>query len=160
MEENPERLLHFVRGMMDPDIGKAQGCTDILIDVFAKGRLNVYVLPDRQPRVTVGILFLPLVEAQREEVKEEAWTQKRCKALGDPTRFEMMKLIAEGPKYVQQLADALDIKPATVSKHISHLATSMLITIRLEGRRSYCVLNEAGIRELSDSLLRLIPKKE
>lgn len=44
-----------------------------------------------------------------------------CQALADPTRIMLLYLLADGPKNVGELADALNINQPTVSRHLKVL---------------------------------------
>ncbi|WP_420641197.1 metalloregulator ArsR/SmtB family transcription factor [Candidatus Leptofilum sp.] len=50
------------------------------------------------------------------------------KALGHPARLLMMNLIQQKPRHGEELAAILNLKPATVSHHLSKLAEAGLLT--------------------------------
>ena len=104
----------------------------------------------------MGVLFEPLREITDISTVED----KLCRSLrtmGDNRKFEILKLLAEGQKYGQQLASLLDISTATVSHHMSMLLEAGFVEIKRESNRIYYVLNRKKLRnffeELSEALL-------
>lgn len=104
----------------------------------------------------VGVLFEPLREITDISTVED----KLCRSLrtmGDNRKFEILKLLADGQKYGQQLASLLDISTATVSHHMSMLLEAGFVEIKRESNRIYYVLNRKKLRnffeELSEALL-------
>lgn len=104
----------------------------------------------------VGVLFEPLKEITQSSTLED----KLCRTLrtiGDLRKFEILKLLAESPKYGQQLASLLDLSTATISHHMSLLMESGFVEIKRDANRIYYALNKKKMRdfieELSDSLL-------
>jgi ArsR family transcriptional regulator, arsenate/arsenite/antimonite-responsive transcriptional repressor len=73
------------------------------------------------------------------------------RALADPTRIRMLGLLAERPMYVQELARVLDVKPPTVSHHISPLVMAGLVRMRRENNYHYYELDGDGIQHLAES---------
>lgn len=70
--------------------------------------------------------------APGESVPEEAMLVLR--ALGDPTRLRLMRLIAQEPRSLQSLAQELKLSLPTVSHHIRELRSSGLIRQEVGGR--------------------------
>ena len=69
------------------------------------------------------------------------------KNLGDKTRYEVLKLIAQGVTSTKIIAQKLGVSSATISYHTSNLTTSKLIVpCRQEGRIDF-VVNEKYIEE-------------
>ena len=73
------------------------------------------------------------------------------RALADPTRIRMLGLLAERPMYGQELARVLDVKPPTVSHHISPLVMAGLVRVRRENNYHYYELDSDGIQHLAES---------
>lgn len=161
MEKDPASLTNWLEQLLVPGTEKQpHPLVHVTIVAIDFNRFEVRVRQESEPRIFIGNLFLELSDALQDEVRDTHWIQTRLKALADPTRWEMLKRTAEQEQYVQQLADALDLKPATVSHHLAYLHGAMLVTVRVEGRRSYVRINEKGIRELMESIEALLPKKE
>lgn len=76
------------------------------------------------------------------------------KALGDANRLKIAGLLAqEGELTVEEMAAMLDIKPPTVSHHLSYLSHVGLVSARAEGYYNYYSLNMEQITDMSRRLL-------
>lgn len=105
----------------------------------------------------VGVLFEPLKEITDDSTLED----KLCRALrtvGDNRKFEILKLLAESPKYGQELAKLLDISTATVSHHMSLLMECGFVEIERNSNRIYYCLNNKKIRDFIDDLREALIK--
>jgi DNA-binding transcriptional ArsR family regulator len=61
-------------------------------------------------------------------------------ALGDPTRVRIVRLLAERPRYGQELAAALHISSATISHHMDALARAGVLALERRAHRTYFTL--------------------
>jgi DNA-binding transcriptional ArsR family regulator len=57
---------------------------------------------------------------------------RAAKALGDASRLRMVALLAVRPRYGEELAEILDLAPATVSHHLQRLRAADLVEARKE----------------------------
>jgi DNA-binding transcriptional ArsR family regulator len=73
-------------------------------------------------------------------------------ALGDPTRREILRLLSEGDKPVNEIAAALPISRPAVSRHLRLLKDAELVTERAEGNRRIYHLEGGGVRAVQDYL--------
>jgi DNA-binding transcriptional ArsR family regulator len=73
-------------------------------------------------------------------------------ALGDPSRRAIVACLAERPRAVGELADALPISRPAVSQHLKVLKAAGLVTDRAAGTRRVYRLNPAGMAALRDQL--------
>lgn len=73
-------------------------------------------------------------------------------ALGDPTRRAIVAYLAERPRAVGELAEALPISRPAVSQHLKVLKEAGLVTDRADGTRRVYRLNPAGVAALRDQL--------
>lgn len=62
-------------------------------------------------------------------------------ALGDATRRQMLRLLAQGERTVGQLAEPFEISLAAASKHIKALEKAGLIRREIRGRTHVCRLD-------------------
>jgi DNA-binding transcriptional ArsR family regulator len=79
--------------------------------------------------------------------EEGAWG-----ALGDRTRRDIVLLLADGPRPVGKLADALPVSRPAVSQHLKVLKDAGLVDEEAAGTRRIYRLNEAGVLALRDQL--------
>jgi len=73
-------------------------------------------------------------------------------ALGDPSRRAIVACLAERPRAVGELAEALPISRPAVSQHLKVLKDAGLVTDRAVGTRRVYQLNPAGMAALRDQL--------
>jgi DNA-binding transcriptional ArsR family regulator len=73
-------------------------------------------------------------------------------ALGDPNRREILRLLREGDKPVQQIAAAMPISRPAVSRHLRLLKDAGLVAERAEGTRRIYHLQDQGMRAVRDYL--------
>lgn len=78
------------------------------------------------------------------------------KNLGDKTRYEVLKLIAEGETSVKNIANQLGVSSATISYHINNFLTSKIIKFdKGKNKLNYVIdyeLLEEVIKGLKDDL--------
>lgn len=71
-------------------------------------------------------------------------------AIADPTRREIINMVAKRALNLNAVAEQFDISRPAISKHIKILTECGLITIRQEGRERYCEAQLQKLREVSD----------
>jgi predicted transcriptional regulator len=69
------------------------------------------------------------------------------KALADANRLKIVGLLAQQPYTVEQLAAILDLRPSTISHHLSKLAEVDLVSARAEGYYNVYQLEEEKLKE-------------
>ena len=74
------------------------------------------------------------------------------KALADPTRREIIALIADNTLTINEIAEKFEISRPAVSKHIKILTDNGLILISQEGRERSCILQVQALKEVADWL--------
>jgi DNA-binding transcriptional ArsR family regulator len=73
-------------------------------------------------------------------------------ALGDPTRRAIFECLAERPRAVGELADALPVSRPAVSQHLKVLKDAGLVTGNANGTRRIYRLNPEGVAAMRDQL--------
>ena len=71
-------------------------------------------------------------------------------AIADPTRREIINLIAHDSLNLNSVAENFDISRPAISKHIKILTECGLIVIRQQGRERYCEANLKSLSQVSD----------
>lgn len=79
-------------------------------------------------------------------------TQPCFRALADPTRRDIVRLLAETDMTIAQLTERYDMTRAAVRKHLTVLSDGGLITIEPRGRERVSRLNPAGLAPVLDWL--------
>jgi DNA-binding transcriptional ArsR family regulator len=76
-------------------------------------------------------------------------------ALGDPTRRQILELLAAGEQTVNTVAAALPISQPAVSQHLRVLRGAGLVSVRAEGTRRFYALDGGGIEAARGWLTQL-----
>lgn len=74
--------------------------------------------------------------------------QQSFKALSDPTRREILRLLRDGPLPAGEIAAQFDMTAATVSHHLSTLRDAGLVLDDKKGKFIYYELNTSVLDEL------------
>jgi len=73
-------------------------------------------------------------------------------AIADPTRRQIINLIAHQTLTPNGVADSFDVSRQAISKHIQILAECGIITIKQQGRERLCFVEPRKLDEVSDWL--------
>jgi ArsR family transcriptional regulator len=79
-----------------------------------------------------------------------------CEGIGDPHRLRLLYLVAEQPRNVTELTEALDIAQPTVSHHLRILRERGLVTAERDGTSIYYSLNDPRILEAMELLRNVV----
>ena len=75
--------------------------------------------------------------------------QESFKALGDPTRREILRLLRDGAKTAGEIGGHFDMTGATISHHLSVLRQAGLISDDRRGKYIYYELNLSVLDEIT-----------
>jgi len=76
--------------------------------------------------------------------------QQTLAAIGEPTRFRIVNMLAEGPRTVGEIATALGALQPQTTKHIQALETAGVVKVTRLGRRRLASLDRATFREIAE----------
>jgi DNA-binding transcriptional ArsR family regulator len=79
-----------------------------------------------------------------------ATTTDAFNAVAEPRRRQILDLLAEGERTVNDLVDALDLAQPLVSKHLRVLREVGLVEVREDGRQRRYRLNSAPLKAIHD----------
>jgi DNA-binding transcriptional ArsR family regulator len=71
-------------------------------------------------------------------------------AIADPTRREIINMIASQPLNLNTIAEKFDVTRQAVSLHVKILAECGLVVIKQQGRERYCEAKLDGLKDVSD----------
>lgn len=74
-------------------------------------------------------------------------------ALSDPTRRQMLRLLADGERTIGELAAPFEMSFAGASKHVKALEQAGLLSRQVQGRTHLCSLEAAPLAAAEDWLL-------
>ncbi len=80
------------------------------------------------------------------------------KAIADPTRREILLMIAKQPESVNRISEQFNMSRPAVSKHIKLLSDSNLISIKTDegdGRQRNCYIQLEALKEIEDYIIKL-----
>lgn len=77
-----------------------------------------------------------------------ATTTDAFNAVAEPRRRQLLGLLAQGERSVNELVDALDLRQPLVSKHLRVLREVGLVDVREDGRHRLYRLNGRPLREI------------
>lgn len=71
-------------------------------------------------------------------------------AVADPTRREIISMIATGPLNINSVSSHFDVSRTAIYKHVKILTECGLIVIRQQGRERFCEARLEKLGEVSD----------
>jgi DNA-binding transcriptional ArsR family regulator len=83
--------------------------------------------------------------------------QAILRALAEPRRREMLRLIRDEPRSAGEIGEHFDISQQAVSQHLQVLADAGLVRVRREGKRRLYVVDPEGLENLDAFLADLWP---
>ena len=82
-----------------------------------------------------------------------AGSEAVLRALAEPRRQAMLRLVRDRPRSVGEIGSHFDITQQAVSQHLQVLAGAGLVEVRRDGKRRLYVVNPEGL-EVLDAFLR------
>lgn len=82
------------------------------------------------------------------------------KALGDETRRRIIEILAEGEKPATEIFNQFPYAAPTISRHLSVLKESGLVSTRREGVFIFYNLEKGKLQELNNWLKDFLPKEK
>ncbi len=93
---------------------------------------------------------MPITSGLRQEIT--LLHAQVCQGLADPKRILLLYALAEGPRRVTDLADALGVPQPTVSHHLKILRERGLVVAEQEGTAVYYALADERVIQALDLL--------
>jgi ArsR family transcriptional regulator len=97
-----------------------------------------------------------------EEIMEERVLELKAeilKALAQPTRLKILELLRNGEKCICEIVPALNGEQSNISRHISLMQKSQLVTTRKDGVRVMVKVKDPKVFEILDSISLLLKKQ-
>lgn len=82
------------------------------------------------------------------------------KALADPTRREILRLLQDGEMTAGELAEHFDMTKPSLSHHFAVLKQADLVAVRREGQQIYYFLNTTVVEDLLATIWGLFDGEE
>ena len=87
-------------------------------------------------------------------------TQQVFKALSDPSRRRILKILQGGSRTAGELSDGFDMTKGTLSHHFNVLKTAGLVRCERRGQQMVYSLNTSVLEDAASMLLDLFGRKE
>ncbi|MEW1774470.1 helix-turn-helix domain-containing protein [Streptomyces sp. NPDC086777] len=122
-----------------------------LPSVFGRPHLVAVHAPGWQP-----VLQYPVAEASPSEPVSLETVTLRLEALAHPVRLRLLRTLARGPHTTGELAQAWELTPPEVSRHLAVLRRAGLLTARRQGRYVRYTLDLPDLAALGADLLAAV----
>lgn len=83
-----------------------------------------------------------------------------CKALSDPNRVKIIKMLTDGEQCACKILEKFQITQPTLSHHMKILCESRIVNVRKEGRWSHYSLNDDTLLKFKESINEIKNNKE
>ena len=81
------------------------------------------------------------------------------KTLAQPTRLKILELLRNGEKWICEILPAINCQQSNISRHISLMQKSHLVTTHKEGVRVMVRVSDPNVFEILDSIGLLLKKQ-
>ncbi len=78
-----------------------------------------------------------------------------CKAFANPTRLQLIELLARKECWASELQHDLGISKANLSQHLSILRAAGIVATQREGKQLYCGITMPAVKQASTALRNL-----
>jgi len=82
------------------------------------------------------------------------------KALSDPTRREILRILSHGEKTAGELAEGFDMTKPSMSHHFAVLKEAGLITSRREGQQIWYRINSTVAQDVIAWVMELVDRRD
>jgi ArsR family transcriptional regulator len=97
-----------------------------------------------------------------EELMEERVLELKAeilKALAQPTRMKILECLRDGEKCICEIVPAINGEQSNISRHISLMQKSNLVTTRKDGVKVMVKVKDPKVFEILDSIALLLKKQ-
>ncbi len=78
-------------------------------------------------------------------------------ALAEPRRRDILRLVRDRPRSVNEIAEQFDVSQQAISQHLKVLKDAGLVAVRPQGQRRLYVVRPEGLAALRDFLAEFWP---
>ncbi|GIH02967.1 ArsR family transcriptional regulator [Rhizocola hellebori] len=118
---------------------------------------ELVALAQRQERQTLTIIYsLPQVHEEGQPPSPPFEVLRFLRSAGDPTRLQILQLLAERPRSTQELAGLIKLTDAAISKHLKLLLEAGWVDCHRQSYYVYYRLRPGAQHELGRGLTQLL----
>lgn len=100
----------------------------------------------------LGIFLEELYDTQFNSLGIKGNLVYKLKSLADKSKIDILLLLKSEPKYSLEIAEALNLTPATVSYHMSNLLECNMVSLMKKDGKSYYYIAENSIKSFINDL--------
>lgn len=111
------------------------------------------------PSTTTSTVKAKTAKAKTDSVQRSKMAQRAAillKQVSDPTRLQVVLLLADGEQHVGALCEQLNLGQPAVSHHLALLRHGSIIAPRRQGKNNFYALTETG-EELAKVVKAVMP---
>lgn len=83
-----------------------------------------------------------------------------CTAMGHPVRVQIVHLLREGPRRVNDIAKGLGIGQATISRHLAVLRNVGILSSQRQGTDMIYQISNPKITDICESMRKVLAERE
>jgi DNA-binding transcriptional ArsR family regulator len=80
-------------------------------------------------------------------------------ALAEPRRRDILRLVRDRPRSVNEIAEQFDVSQQAISQHLKVLKDAGLVAVRPDGQRRLYMVRPEGLAALQDFLAEFWPQR-
>lgn len=124
------------------------------ISIIGYNHFTITVIPDMKfgMNLLIGVFFEELTMFANDQENRAKTSVLQLKALSDLNRYKIMKLLIQKSYYAKELAEILNLTPATLSHHMEILSSAGLLKTSTDGRKLFYKINDENISLLIGDL--------
>lgn len=104
----------------------------------------------------IGLLYELLYKEQIKAMGNKGELVLKLKSLADKSKLDIISLIKSEPKYSLEIAENLNLTPATVSYHMTTLLECNMVIVEKKNGKVYYSINEEGMKKFIEELNRTL----
>lgn len=146
---------------------KLANCSSMTVQpcIITFNQMSVDWKEEDNNKITIdtGMYIFMLNDIAKNNVLSDSKIVGCLKALGDATRIKIVHMLSGKRMYIQEIADAVGLTPATVSHHINILLQEGLVSVTVDvekAKKIYYEINTERFSELGETvkLISMPPK--
>lgn len=133
--------------------------TVFYFSIFNSNQISIMESHEDKVISYIGIFVEDLIKLTEKNKFNDTRILSDLKAISDPTRLRIIGLLSDKKMYLQEIAEALELAPSTISHHIQILLNTMLVSVTVDAmnsRKIFYETNKDKVKELGESIKNLV----
>lgn len=145
--DNPNTVTSILDDYFDGK--KYTGEEEVYLSITAYNHLN-YTMLNEKRIIYFGLYLREIFSHVIKDRDKEEMALNAIKTISDPTRYKILKLLKDEPKYASEIAKELDLSAATINHHINLLVNMRLIKVLINEEDNKKIFYEVNKEILSE----------